>query len=242
MRPKNIKGEPNARRIPLKEAVDTRYVSFSIRSDGLTRGQKSFKPDILPTRQTTELDRKRPNRVPYLKADVFFHAKSRITWLLTLMLTATITGSIISNFEDSLAVLPALVAFIPMLMGAGGNAGAQSSTVIIREMAIGEISARDMPQVIWREIRIASICGLVLGFVNFIRVFFMHDKNIILALVVSFSLWATLVIAKVIGGVLPLFAKKLKMDPATMSAPIVTTIVDCTALIIFLSVARAALT
>ncbi|MCL2528517.1 MAG: magnesium transporter [Defluviitaleaceae bacterium] len=177
---------------------------------------------------------------PYMRTGVLRHAGNRIAWLLILMLTAAITGAIISTFEDSLAVLPVLVAFIPMLMGAGGNAGAQSTTVVIRGMALGEIVIKDVLRVVWRETRIALVCGVVLGIANYARIWFMHDRNATLALVVSLSLGITLVVAKSIGCTLPILAKKMKIDPATMAAPIITTIVDCTALIVFFSIARIA--
>jgi len=177
---------------------------------------------------------------PYMRTGVLRHARNRITWLLILMLTAAITGAIISTFEDSLAVLPVLVAFIPMLMGAGGNAGAQSTTVVIRGMALGEIVIKDVMRVIWRETRIAIVCGLVLGMANYARIWLMHDRDGTLALVVSLSLAITLIVAKSIGCTLPILAKKVRIDPATMAAPIITTIVDCTALIVFFSIARIA--
>jgi len=177
---------------------------------------------------------------PYMRTGVFKHAQNRIAWLLILMLTAAITGAIISTFEDSLAVLPVLVAFIPMLMGAGGNAGAQSTTVVIRGMALGEIVIKDVVRVIWRETRIAVVCGVVLGLANYGRIWLMHDRDGTLALVVSLSLGITLVVAKSIGCTLPILAKKMRIDPATMAAPIITTIVDCTALIVFFSIARVA--
>jgi len=177
---------------------------------------------------------------PYMRTGVLKHARNRIAWLLILMLTAAITGAIISTFEDSLAVLPVLVAFIPMLMGAGGNAGAQSTTVVIRGMALGEIVIKDVLRVVWRETRIAIICGLVLGIANYARIWLMHDRDGTLALVVSLSLVITLVVAKSIGCTLPILAKTLRIDPATMAAPIITTIVDCTALIVFFSIARIA--
>jgi len=177
---------------------------------------------------------------PYMRTGVLRHARNRIAWLLILMLTAAITGAIISTFEDSLAVLPVLVAFIPMLMGAGGNAGAQSTTVVIRGMALGEIVIKDVMRVVWRETRIALVCGVVLGIANYARIWLMHDRNATLALVVSLSLGITLVVAKSIGCTLPILAKKVNIDPATMAAPIITTIVDCTALIVFFSIARIA--
>ncbi|MDR2784831.1 MAG: magnesium transporter, partial [Treponema sp.] len=129
-----------------------------------------------------------PSDEPYLKTSILKLARNRIVWLLVLMLSATITGGVISGFEDALAILPALVAFIPMLMDTGGNAGSQSSTLVIRGMALGEIRLRDILRVLWREIRIAALCGIALGVVNFIRIYFMNGKNAVLALTVTLSL------------------------------------------------------
>lgn len=180
-----------------------------------------------------------PSDEPYLKTSILKLARNRIVWLLVLMLSATITGGVISGFEDALAILPALVAFIPMLMDTGGNAGAQSSTLVIRGMALGEIRLRDIPRVLWREIRIAALCGIALGIVNFVRIYFMNGKNAVLALTVTLSLFATVLTAKSVGCILPMFAKRLKVDPAIMAAPLITTIVDGTSLIIYFSIAKA---
>jgi magnesium transporter len=182
-----------------------------------------------------------PSDEPYLKTGVFGHVKNRIVWLTLMMLTAVITATIIAAFEDALHVVPVLYAFIPMLMGAGGNAGAQSATVVIRGMALGDIVMKDVARVVWRETRIAIVCSLALGAVNFIRVYFMHGRDYMLALVITLSLCATLLVAKTFGCVLPLIAKKCKVDPAVMSAPLITTIVDCTALILYFLIARTVL-
>jgi magnesium transporter len=183
----------------------------------------------------------KPFDEPYLKTGVFRHVRNRIVWLTLMMLTAAITAAIISTFEDSLAVIPLLYAFIPMLMGAGGNAGAQSATVIIRGMALGDIVIKDLIRVVWRETRIALVCSLALGLANFLRVYFMHDRDHVLALVITLSLCGTLLVAKSIGCTLPLIAKKFRVDPAVMSAPLITTIVDCAALIVYFSIAKAVL-
>ncbi|MCL2216275.1 MAG: magnesium transporter [Defluviitaleaceae bacterium] len=181
-----------------------------------------------------------PSDAPYLKTGVFRHAGNRIIWLLVLMLAATIVGAIIETFEDALTVLPILMAFVPMLMGAGGNAGAQSSTMVIRGMSLGEIDIPDVLKLVWRETRIAIICSVILGIANFIRIFLMYDQNHTLAWVVSLSLTVTLVVAKAIGCTLPILAKVAKLDPAVMAAPIITTIVDATAVIVFFAIARMA--
>ncbi|MDR0376155.1 MAG: magnesium transporter [Treponema sp.] len=179
-----------------------------------------------------------PSEDPYLKTNIFSLAKNRIVWLLVLMLSATVTGAIISGFEDALALLPVLVAFIPMLMDTGGNAGSQSSTLIIRGMALGEINPKDMLRVLWKEIRIGLMCSLALGFINFIRIYLTNGKNVALAFAVTASLCVTVVIAKSVGCVLPMLAKKAHIDPAIMAAPLITTIVDAASLIVYFSIAR----
>ena len=179
-----------------------------------------------------------PSEEPYMKTGVLTHSRNRIFWLMFLMLSATITGSIISGFEDSLAILPALVAFIPMLMDTGGNAGAQSSTLIIRGIALDEIHFKDILNVLWREARVAVLCGLALGAVNFARIYIMNNRDYRLGITVSLSLIATVIISKTVGCLLPLAAKKLKLDPAIMAAPIITTIVDGASLIIYFSIAK----
>jgi magnesium transporter len=180
----------------------------------------------------------RPSDEPYLKTSILRLAKNRIIWLLVLMLSATVTGGIISSFEDALAVLPILVAFIPMLMDTGGNAGSQSSTLIIRGMALGEITLKDILKVIWREIRIGAICGAALGLVNFIRIYLMNGRNPALSLTVTVSLILTILMAKSVGCILPMVAKRLRIDPAIMAAPLITTIVDGASLIIYFSIAK----
>ncbi|MDR1250674.1 MAG: magnesium transporter [Treponema sp.] len=179
-----------------------------------------------------------PSDEPYLKTSIIKLARNRILWLLVLMLSATITGSIISGFEDALAMLPVLVAFIPMLMDTGGNAGAQASALIIRGMALEEIRFKDLFRVVWRELRIGALCGLGLGVVNFVRIYLMNGRNLVLALTVTASLFITVLMAKGIGCALPLLAKKIRLDPAIMAAPLITTIVDAASLLIYLSVAR----
>jgi len=182
----------------------------------------------------------KPSDDPYMKTGIFKLARSRILWLMILMFTAMIAGFILEQFEDALAGMQILVAFIPMLMGAGGNAGSQASTVVIRGMAIGEITVSDIFKLIWKEARIAVICSVVLGFANFIRIFFMYNQNYTLAWVVTLSLCITLIVAKTIGCTIPIIAKLVKIDAAVMAAPLITTIVDATALIVFFMIARSA--
>ncbi len=181
----------------------------------------------------------RPSEDPYFKTSVFHLAKNRIVWLLVLMLSATVTGGIIAGFENAIAMLPALVAFIPMLMGTGGNAGSQTSTLIIRGMALGEIDTSDILRILWKEIRVALICGAVLGIINFVRIYLMNGQNAPLAFAVTISLCATIVVAKSAGCLLPILAKKIRVDPAIMAAPLITTIVDAASLLVYFCVARA---
>jgi magnesium transporter len=130
------------------------------------------------------------------------------------------------------------MAFIPMLMNTGGNAGSQASTLIIRGIALGEINLCDILRVMWREIRVGVLCGIGLGLINFVRVYLMHGRNLYLALTVTMSLFCTVIMAKTVGSALPIIAKRLKIDPAIMAAPLITTIVDAVSLIIYFSIAK----
>jgi magnesium transporter len=173
-----------------------------------------------------------------MKTGVIQLAKNRMLWLLVLMLSATVTGMVISNFEEALAVLPILIVFIPMLMDTAGNAGSQSSTLIIRGMALGEIESKNLLVVLWKEMRIGFLCGIFLGFVNFIRIYLMNGRDVVLALTVTASLFITIILAKMVGCMLPILAKKIKVDPAIMAAPLITTIVDAASLLIYFSIAK----
>jgi magnesium transporter len=179
-----------------------------------------------------------PSDEPYLKTSILKLFSNRIVWLLVLMLSATLTGHIIAGFENALALLPALIAFIPMLMDTGGNAGSQTSTLVIRGMALDEIHIGDILRVLSRELRIALLCGLGLGAINFVRIYLMYGRDIMLSVTVTSSLLITIVIAKSIGCILPMVAKKLKVDPAIMAAPLITTIVDATCLTVYFNIAK----
>lgn len=179
-----------------------------------------------------------PSEAPYLKTGVFAHAKRRVLWLVLLMLSSIFAGSILTKFQDSFAVMPILVSFMPMLMNTGGNCGSQASTLIIRGLSLGEIQGRDALRVWWREIRIAVLCGIVLSLVSLLRIYFFYDHNFALGLVVAISLLATVIIAKSVGCLLPIGAKKLGLDPAIMASPIITTIVDICALALYFTVAK----
>ncbi len=178
-----------------------------------------------------------PSDKPYLKTGVFELAKNRIIWLMVLLVSGMITGSILARFEDAFMVLPILVSFIPMLTDTGGNAGSQSSTLIIRGMAVNEISLRDMGVVLWKEIRVALLVGFVLSFFTALRVYF-TGHGIMVAVTVGIALYATVLMAKTIGGILPMAAKLTHMDPAIMAAPLITTIVDAFSLLLYFTIAQ----
>ena len=175
-----------------------------------------------------------PNEDSYFGTSVFQHAKNRSLWLMLLMLSATVTGEILGHYEDAMAVMPVLITFIPMLMGTGGNCGSQSSTLVIRGLAVGEIEFKDIFRVLFKEIRVAVVVGLMLAVVNGLRIYIMYDQNVMLAGALGLTMIAVVSMAKCIGCVLPLLAKKLGLDPAIMAAPLITTILDtCTILVYF---------
>lgn len=182
-----------------------------------------------------------PSERPYLKTGAISLAKNRIVWLLVLMISGMITGGILGRYEAAFAAMPLLVTFIPMLTDTGGNAGSQSSTLIIRGMAVGEIHTKDLARVLWKELRVSLLVGLVLSVINYIRLVITYPGNEKIALTVAIALFATVVIAKTVGGILPMAARMLKADPAIMAAPLITTIVDAFALVIYFSVAQALL-
>jgi len=177
-----------------------------------------------------------PSEEEYIKTPVLVHVKNRVMWLLILMISATVTGAVISKYEDILGHILILASFIPMLMDTGGNCGSQSSTLIIRSLALGELGFRDIFSVFWKELRISVIVGLILALVNFVRIMVMMAKEpniIMIAIVVSMTLFGVVVTSKLIGGLLPIFAKKIRLDPAVMASPLITTIVDAMALVLF---------
>lgn len=177
-----------------------------------------------------------PSEKPYFETSVWGHAKNRILWLLVLMLSATITGSILTHYEDAFQAIPLLVSFIPMLMDTGGNCGTQSSTLIIRGLALDEIHFRDIFRVMFKEFRISLIVGIILAAANGLRILIMyHSLN--MAVVIALSLMATIIISKMIGCVLPLFAKKIHLDPAIMAAPLITTLVDTCSVMVYFAIA-----
>ena len=186
-----------------------------------------------------------PSEKPYLKSSAFELFKNRIPWLMLLMLSATFTGLIITSFEDALATQVALTAFIPMLMGTGGNSGSQSSVTVIRSLSLNELKFRDIGIVIWKELRTALMCGIVLAAACFVKIWLidhllMQNEAITLMvdLVVCLALCVTVIIAKIVGGVLPLIAKVLGADPAVMASPFITTIVDAVSLLVYFMFAK----
>ena len=177
-----------------------------------------------------------PTEDGYFETSVFKHAKNRIVWLLVLMLSSIITGGIITNYENAFAAIPLLVAFIPMIMDTGGNCGSQSSTLIIRGLATDELELKDVFKILWKEIRVAVIVGITLTIVNGLRIFIQY-KDIQLAITVGLSIVVTVILSKSIGCLLPLLAKKLKLDPAIMAAPLITTIVDILSILVYFQIA-----
>ena len=180
-----------------------------------------------------------PSDDEYLKTGVFKLARNRILWLLILMISGTFTGKIIEGYETLLAGFVALTASMPMLMGTGGNAGSQVSTLIIRGLAVGEIEIKDYLKIVFKELRVASICGLVLGAANILRMYLFCEGTIEVFLVVSLAMFFAIVVAKLIGCSLPIFAKIVKLDPALMAGPMIATLVDIVTLIIYFGLAKA---
>lgn len=196
--------------------------------------------DIIDQENTEDFQKMaamQPSEKEYLKTNAFTLAKHRIPWLLLLMISATFTGSIIRRYDDALQAVMILASFIPMLMDTGGNAGSQSSTLIIRGLALGEIKMNDFFRVLWKELQVSFIAGITLAVVNFLRIYFIEKTELLVALTVCITLFLVVILAKIVGGILPLIAKKLKIDPAIMASPLITTIVDAIALIIYFTTA-----
>lgn len=195
--------------------------------------------DVLQEEVTEDFEKMaaiQPQEDTYFKTSVFSHAKSRIVWLLFLMLSSIVTGTIITNYEQAFAAVPLLVAFIPMIMGTGGNCGSQSSTLIIRGLAMDEIRMKDFFKAWWKEIRVASLVGIILALVNGVRIMVQY-QDLQLSLVVGITIIMTVILSKSLGCILPMLAKKLKLDPAIMAAPLITTIVDTCSVLVFFNVA-----
>lgn len=208
--------------------------------------------DVMEEEATEDIEKMAailPSEHSYFKTNVFETFKARIPWLMLLMISATFTGAIISNFENKLATIPALIAFIPMLMDTGGNSGSQSSVTVIRAISLGDIEFRDLVRVIWKELRVSVICSAALAVVNAVKLFLVDylvlntfnnaklSTVIVLIAVVCLTLFFTVIVAMLVGCTLPILAKKVGFDPAVMASPFITTIVDAISLIIYFGMA-----
>ncbi|MCI8788036.1 MAG: magnesium transporter [Lachnospiraceae bacterium] len=192
--------------------------------------------DIMEEETTEDMEKMAaivPSDKPYMRTTVGETFKKRIPWLLLLMVSATFTGAIIASFEDALSVCAVLTVFIPMLMDTGGNAGGQASVTIIRGLSLGEITYRDVPRVVWKEIRVAVLCGGTLAIANFAKLMLFDRVGMLVAFTVCLTLVAAVLMAMVVGCLLPIGAKRLGFDPAVMASPFITTIVDALSLLVY---------
>ena len=196
--------------------------------------------DIMEEETTEDMEKMAaivPSDKPYMKTTVWETYKKRIPWLLLLMVSATFTGAIITSFEEALSVYAVLTAFIPMLMDTGGNAGGQASVTVIRGLSLGEIQYRDVPKVLWKEVRVAIFCGVSLAAANFVKLMLLDRVGFQVSMVVSLTIVVAVLMAMLIGCLLPVGAKRLGFDPAVMASPFITTIVDALSLLVYFQVA-----
>ena len=249
--------------VPIKDLMETEIISVYTHSDQEQVAQLFTKYDLLAlpvidqdgrmvgivtfddamdvmvdeaTEDITKMAAINPSEKTYFETSVFQHAKNRIPWLLILMFTSIITGTIITRYENAFAAIPLLVSFIPMLMDTGGNCGSQSATLIIRGIALDEIRFTDLFKVMFKEFRISLIVGAFLAVANGIRIFIQYH-NPGLAVVIACSLMGTVIMAKLVGCILPLLAKKVNLDPAIMASPLITTLVDTFSILIYFNIA-----
>lgn len=203
--------------------------------------------DVIEEAATEDIEKMNaitPSDKPYLKTSPFTLWKSRIPWLLLLMVSSTFTGQIISGFESQLAAQAVLIAFIPMLMDTGGNAGGQASATIVRGLALGDIELRSLPAIIWKECRVSVLCGITLAVCNFLKILLIDNLifgsgiSLTVDLVICLTLMLTVVAAKLVGSTLPIIAKKIGFDPAVMASPFITTIVDAISLLLYFAIAK----
>ncbi len=220
--------------LPVVDAED-RLVGIITIDDAIDVMQEETSEDIAKMAAVTPTDK------PYLKQSVFSIYKSRIPWLMILMVSAAVTGSIITHFEDALSSYIVLAASIPMLMDTGGNCGSQSSVTIIRGISLHEIAFKDILKVMWKEARVSLLCGISLAIVNFGKLMLFNHTTAAVAAVICITMIATIFAAKLVGCSLPILAKKIGLDPAVMASPFITTIVDALSLIIYFNVASAIL-
>ncbi|MEG2634351.1 MAG: magnesium transporter [Oscillospiraceae bacterium] len=212
-----------------------RLVGIITVDDAIDVMQEEFTEDIEKMNAIVPTDK------PYLKMTTFELWKARIPWLLLLMVSATFTGMIISSFEVALAAQVALVAYIPMLMDTGGNSGSQSSVTVIRGLSLGEVEFSDWLKIIWKEARVAVVCGITLAAANFVKLMLFDRVGLMVSLAVNLTLILTVFVAKIVGCTLPMISKKMGFDPAVMSAPFITTIVDAISLLVYFTIAQAIL-
>lgn len=249
--------------VPIKDLMETEIISVHTHADQEQVAQLFTKYDLLAlpvidqdgrmvgivtfddamdvmvdeaTEDITKMAAINPSEKTYFETSVFQHAKNRIPWLLILMFTSIITGTIITKYENAFAAIPLLVSFIPMLMDTGGNCGSQSATLIIRGIALDEIRFTDIFKVMFKEFRISLIVGAFLAVANGVRIFIQYH-NPGLAVVIACSLVGTVIMAKLVGCVLPLLAKKVNLDPAIMASPLITTLVDTFSILIYFNIA-----
>ena len=197
--------------------------------------------DVIQDEATEDIEKMAaiaPSDHPYLKTSVFVLAKNRIVWLLFLMLSAMVTGTILENYEAAFVAFPLLVTCMPMLTGTAGNAGSQASTLIIRGMSIGDIQLADWWKVTLKELRVAALCGAALCVVNTIRLMISFPGQTTITIVVSLSLFLIVIIAKFVGSLLPMLAKLIRVDPAIMASPLISTIMDSVSMLIYFNIAR----
>ena len=211
---------------------ENRLVGILTVDDAISILQDEASEDIAKMNAMTPSDK------PYFKQSMLDVYKSRIPWLLFLMLSATFSSLVIRGYESALAAVTVLTAYIPMLTDAGGNAGSQSTSTIIRGMAVGDIEPHDLPKILWREFRVAILCGGTLALCNFAKLIFLDGIAPPVAAVVCLTLICTVILSQLIGGLLPVIAEKLNFDPAVMASPLITTIVDTTTLLVYFNIAR----
>lgn len=200
--------------------------------------------DVLQEEITEDIEKMaaiRPTYKPYLKKSTYEIWKSRIPWLLFLMISATFTGMVIHHYESALASYVVLMAYIPMLMDTGGNSGSQSSVTVIRSLSLHELAFSDLGRVLWKEARVAVLSGLTLGVVNFFKLLYIDRVSMTVALVVCLTLAVTVLIAKLLGCLLPMITKKIGVDPAVMASPLITTGVDTLSLVVYFKIAQSML-
>lgn len=196
--------------------------------------------DVIEEETTEDIEKMAailPSDRPYMQTSVFQLWRNRIPWLLLLMVSATFTGNIISGFEGALASYGALTMFIPMLMDTGGNSGGQASVTVIRALSLGELRLRDLPRVLWKELRVAVLCAGTLCAAVFAKAMLLDRQSVMVAVVVSITVFLTVCIAKLVGCTLPMLAKRLGFDPAVMASPFITTVVDALSLLVYFAVA-----